>query len=101
MEEKTNSTMTPFCEALMEKSASLAELRQPKDTAIVLCTDGVRVASRQCGNYPDAVNMIIAKMKAEDKFAELILEASMLYSRHLTTSHELFKEDTPIVQPAN
>ncbi len=101
MEEKSNNTMTPFCEALMECTAELADLRLPNDTALILCTDGIRVANRQCGNYPDAVRMILSKMKADDRFAELIIEAGMLYSRHLTTSHELFKEDTPIVQPAN
>lgn len=102
MEEKSNNNpMTPFCEALMESTTPLAELRQPQDTALILCTDGIRVACRQCGNYLDAVRMILSKMKADEKFAELIVEASMHYSRHLITSHELFKEDTPIVQSAN
>lgn len=99
--EENNNTMTPFCEALMQHTASLADLRQPNDTALILCTDGIRVANRQCGNYPDAVRMILSKMKADDRFAELIVEAGMLYSRQLVTSHEPFKEDTPIVQPAN
>ena len=105
MEEKSNNQsnnqMSPFCEKLMEMSEPLAELRQPNDTAIIICTDGIKVANRQCGNYPDALRMVFTKMKADEKFAELIVEASIHYSRHLLKSYELFKEDTPIVQPIN
>lgn len=99
MEETMNKEpMSPFCEALMDATAPVAKLRQNCDTALVICTDGKDVNSRQCGNYPDAVRMIYSKMLNDDKFAELIMDASVNYSRYLHSKslHQLFKEDTPI-----
>lgn len=104
MKETMNKDpMSPFCEALMDATTPVGQLRQDCDTALVICTDGKEVAVRQCGNYPDAVRMIYSKMKADDKFAELIMEASVYYSRYLNRKslHQLFKEDTPITQPSN
>lgn len=76
-------SMSPFCETLMDVTGSLHNLRQNGDTALIICTDGVSLASRQCGLYPEALRMIYTKMQADDKFAELILEASMVYSRNM------------------
>ena len=76
-------SMSPFCEALMGATGALHDLRQNGDTALVICTDGISLASRQCGLYPEALRMIYTKMQADDKFAELILEASMVYSRNM------------------
>lgn len=108
MEQNNNSQtkepMSPFCEALMDATAPVAELRQNSDTALVICTDGQHLACRQVGNYPDALRMIFTKMMADDKFAELIIEASMHYARRTvgkSAIHVPFKEDTPIAQPTN
>ena len=75
--------MSPFCESLMKSCEMIADLRMPSDTAIVLCTDGKLLEARQCGLYPDALRMLYTKMRNDDKFAELIMEASLLYSRHV------------------
>lgn len=77
------SMMSPFCEALMNACEEVNELRTPSDTALVLCTDGKILEVRQCGLYPDALRMLYTKMSHDDKFAELIMEASLLYSRHV------------------
>ena len=76
-------TMSPFCEALMDAAEKIANLRTLTDTAIILCTDGTKLEARQCGLYPDALRMLYTKMSHDDKFAELIMEASLLYSRHV------------------
>lgn len=108
MEQNNNSQtkepMSPFCEALMDATAPLCELRQNCDTALVICTDGNSLACRQVGNYPEALRMIFSKMMADDKFAELIVEAAMHYARRTvghSAIHVPFKEDTPIAQPTN
>lgn len=96
--------MSPFCEALMEKTASLAEMRQPCDTALVICTDCNTVACRQTGTYDSAVRMLLAKAIADDKFAELLVETSMRYSRYLNSrkAHDFLKEDAPAsIKPIN
>jgi len=77
------SMMSPFCEALMKSCEMIDDLRIPSDTALVLCTDGKILEVRQCGLYPDALRMLYTKMSHDDKFAELIMEASLLYSRHV------------------
>ena len=108
MEQNNNSQtkepMSPFCEALMDATAPVAELRQDSDTALVICTDGNSLACRQVGNYPEALRMIFSKMMADDKFAELIVEAAMHYARRTigkSAIHVPFKEDTPIAHPIN
>lgn len=100
----TKEPMSTFCEALMDVTAPLCELHQNSDTALVICTDGVNLACRQVGNYPEALRMIFSKMLADDKFAELIVEAAMHYARRTigkSAIHVPFKEDTPIAQPTN
>lgn len=109
--EETNKaeklSMSPFCEALMGVTESLHEMRQNGDTALIICSDGKTMASRQYGLYPDALTMIYAKMKTDDKFAELITEAALCYSQWIRgkRSEEPFKEDTPInnanIKPIN
>lgn len=106
MNEKQNNernTMSAFCEELMGKTDSINGLqRLMDDAAIILCSDGKTVASRQCGLMPNVVRMLYAKMVSDDKFAEVIIEASMRYSRYMTgLSHKIFKEDTPINKTIN
>lgn len=100
---KNKELMSPFCEALMDATKPLAELRDANDTAIVICTDGRQLAVRHCGNYLDAVRMIFTKMREDIQFAELITEACVNYSKYLNESllHQPFKEDTPISEPVN
>lgn len=72
-----------FCETLMKVTGAIGHLANPGDTAIVLCSDGKAVSSRQCGLYPDVLNMVYVKMLNDDSFAELIVESAMMYSRYL------------------
>ena len=84
MEEKDYLKETQdslFCETLMRVAGAVGHLARPTDCAIVLASDGSSVISRQHGLYPDALNMVYQKMLYDDKFAELVLEASMLYTR--------------------
>lgn len=109
MEQKQNitpnkpSALSPFCETLMDVTLPVAGMRQPSDCAIVICSDGKTVAARQCGLYPQVLSMIFCKMLNDDKFAELLTEASMLYARHTLGKniHTSFKEDTPFQKETN
>lgn len=87
MEEKNNNEqqqerepMSPFCEALMSATESLIELRRPDDVALIMCSDGRTMSTRQGGNVVAARRMIYGKMLADAHFAELILEVAAAYS---------------------
>lgn len=98
-QQQEQHTMSDFCEALMNETSKLVEMRKDSDAAIILCTDGKTVASRQCGFYPTVLHMLYSKMISDMKFAEVVIEASMLYSRNMpsgkTYDDRPFKEDTP------
>lgn len=97
--EDKKTTMSAFCETLMDVTSSVASVRTPMDAAIILCTDGNTIASRQCGIYPTVLRMLYSKMMSDDKFAEVIMEASMKYSQQLLGKfHKPFKEDLPYNQ---
>lgn len=101
------SVMSPFCEELMEATdAVTVGNRNANDAAIVLCTDGRTIGARQCGLYPTVLQMFYTKMLNDDKFAEVVMEVSMMYSRNLLGKfHKPFKEDAPIkdtiIKPIN
>lgn len=80
---KEEKEMSQFCETLMRVAGAVGHLKKLNDCAIVLASDGTTLSARQCGLYPDVLNMVYAKMVNDDKFAELIVEAGMLYSRYL------------------
>ncbi len=94
--EQMKSEMSPFCEALMNISGEVTARRELSDAAILLCSDGKLLGSRQCGLYPDVLRMVYTKMKQDDKFAELILDASRRYACSITSIHKPFKEDYPL-----
>lgn len=75
--------MSQFCETLMRVTGAVGFLRQPNECAIVLCADGKTMSSRKAGMFPDVLNMVYNQMVVDDDFAELIIEASILYSKHL------------------
>ena len=77
------SMMSPFCEAMMNACEKVDELRTPSDTSMVLCTDGNILEVKQCGSYSDMLRMLYTSMRHDEKFAELIMEASLLYSKHV------------------
>lgn len=88
MEEKSNNNsnnpMSPFCEALMDATAPIAALRKQDDCALVICTDGTTVASRQAGMCDTAVKMLFSKMKSDKKLAEIVLQAGLHYLKVAT-----------------
>lgn len=75
--------ISQFCDTLMNVTGAISNLRESKDSAIVLCSDGRYMNSRMCGIYPNVLNMVFMKMLNDDKFAELIVEAAMMYSHHI------------------
>lgn len=90
--------MSPFCEALMNATDGIDNLRQPTDAALLICTDGNVLGTRKHGLYPNALRMVVYAMINDDKLAELFTEAALLYSQKLQhrAIHVPFKEDTPI-----
>lgn len=95
-ENKTQ--MSAFCEALMDATDGIDNLRQPSDAALLICSDGNVLATRKNGLYPDALRMVVYSMLNDDKLAELFTEAALLYSQKIQQRaiHVPFKEDTPI-----
>lgn len=98
-QQQEKERMSSFCEGLMAATELLKDACTQSDAAIILCTDGKTVASRQCGFYPTVLHMLYSKMISDMKFAEVVIEASMLYSRNMpsgkTYDDRPFKEDTP------
>ena len=83
-----------FCETLMKVTGAIGHLANPGDTAIVLCSDGKAVSSRLNGIYLDVLHMVFVKMQTDDRFAEMIMEASIMYSARIQqTSGETTKEE--------
>lgn len=83
IQEEKKEPMSEFCECLMGEVAALQELMTENDGAILLCTDGKTVSARSHGTYPNILRMLYSIMKNDDRYAELVMEASMLYSRDM------------------
>ena len=82
-ETKQEQQVSVFCDTLMNVTGAVGNLSKPGDCAIVLCADGKTISSRQKGSYVDNLRMVYSKMINDDKFAELITEATMMYSDHV------------------
>ena len=96
--KQEQSTMSPFCEELMAAASAVhSDHRTTEDAAIVICTDGNTVASLQCGMYPTVLKMLQAKMMNDDRFAEVVIEASLMYSGSMLGK----KIQSANVQPIN
>ncbi len=83
IQEEKQKPMSEFCERLMGEVESLKELMTEDDGAILLCTDGKTVSARSHGTFPNMIRMLYSIMKNDDRYAELVMEASMLYSRDM------------------
>lgn len=83
IQEEKQKSMSEFCECLMGEVVSLKELMTEDDGAIILCTDGKTISARSHGTYPNMIRMLYSIMKNDDRYAELVMEASMLYSRDM------------------
>lgn len=96
--------MSPFCEVLMDATDGLPQPMMTRDAALVLCTDGKMLATRKYGIYPNALRMLLYAMLNDEKMAELVLEAGVLYAEKIPrndktnqqTANVPFKYDTPI-----
>ena len=109
-QERGHNPMSPFCEALMDATQPLNVLKQPDDSAIVICTDGHTVATRTLGNMGNAVGMITSKMLDNGSFATVIMEAATRYSMIRLKREGVLvpnegvddaTEDTATIQPLN
>lgn len=83
IQEEKLEPMSEFCEELMEATGNLKHLMGSEDCALVICSDGKTISARTRGQYPNMVKMLYSMMKNDDRYAELIIEASMLYSRNM------------------
>jgi hypothetical protein len=80
--------MSPFCEELMQCTGNIKSQKTLSDTALVICTDGISIGCRQCGNIEDAERMIFSKMLNDERFAEIMLQAASSYIRRINTKQE-------------
>lgn len=85
--------MSAFCEALMQTTEPIINLQQPDDAAMIICTDGKRVACRLGGSWIAAKTMVVAKMIADKKFAEFILSAASSYAAYSLQGEDVIKEN--------
>lgn len=81
--EEKKESMSEFCERLMAVTEDMKQLMEENDTALVLCGDGKTISARSRGTYHNMLNMLYSTMKNDDRYAELVMEASMLYSRDM------------------
>lgn len=79
--EKTDRQMSPFCEGLMEATASLSDIQAPADCALILCTDGHTVSKRICGSPLQMTEMLYASMLNDQTLAVCMHEAVMRWRR--------------------
>ena len=82
-EQQKPQLMSDFCEALMEETDALKTKIQEGDSALVICTDGIKIAARKCGNRRAVLNTLYSLMKNDDDFASLIMEAGMSFSHEM------------------
>lgn len=84
IEEKQESQqMSEFCEELMKATDGINDIRQEGDCAFLICSDGINVAARKCGNRQMVLQSLYSLMKNDDDIAELIIEAGMYYSHDM------------------
>ena len=74
-EAKIN-TMSPFCEAVMDATEELNQLKGVGDSALVLVSDGERLACRMAGNPGQMEAMLVVKMR-EDPFFRLVVSTAL------------------------
>lgn len=91
-EAPIHSEGSKFTETLMRVAGAIGNLVTHGDCAIVLASDGQTLSSRIVGMYPDVLNMVYVKMVNDDDFAELIIEAAMLYSGRKTENYNVIKQ---------
>lgn len=86
MEEKNQEPpkMSEFCEAIMERTSDLNELKTERDCALVLCSDGDTLACRISGSPNRIVNILLKKMIADKQFAQVMSTAVHGYIIHLS-----------------
>lgn len=72
-----------FCEAIMKVTDWLTGLAKESDCALIICGDGIRLSSRMHGVYYNMLRAIYSVMKSDDRFAELLTEACMMYSNDM------------------
>lgn len=75
--------MSPFCEAIMDTTKNLNELRGKFDHALILCSDGNTMACRIAGAVPDIALMLRMKMQEDPVFAEAVGMAVFYYMRNM------------------
>lgn len=78
-----NEKMSEFCEALMGAVENINEKATIEDGAILICSDGEKVAIRINSSRDVVSNALLGVMKNRLDFAELIVEAAMRYSHHM------------------
>ena len=81
MEEKNQETplMSEFCEAIMERTADLIELKSERDCALLLCSDGDTLACRLEGSAHQVSSIISKKMLEDPVFAYCVGLAVNIY----------------------
>lgn len=89
---ESNQESSKFCDTLMNVTGAVSNLRNQRDCAIVICSNGKSVSSRQCGTYPDVLQMVLCKMLSDDNFAELFVQASMMYSQRISARNKKKEE---------
>lgn len=77
--ENQEKEKSMFSDTLRRVAGAVSHLAQDGDAAIVLSSDGTAVCSRIHGKYLDLLDMVCQKMYSDDKFAQLIMEASEIY----------------------
>ena len=82
-EQQEPQQMSEFCEKLMDATDGLIPIIQPTDSALLICTDGIKLAARKCGNRQAVMNALYSLMKSDDEFAEVIMSACMQYSHDM------------------
>ena len=70
------NTMSPFCEAVMDATEEQVQLKGDNDSALVLVSDGERLACRMAGNPGQMEAMLVVKMR-EDPFFRLLVSTAL------------------------
>lgn len=65
-------TMSPFCEAVMDATEEQIQLKDDNDSALVLVSDGKRMACRLAGNPAQMEAMLVVKMREDPVFRAVV-----------------------------
>ena len=94
------NTMSPFCEAVMDATKEMGQLKGDNDSALLLVSDGKRMACRLAGNPAQIEAMLVVKMREDPVFRAVVSTALNRYIAEDILS-KMDKDEAELLRDSN